>query len=255
MSGRLRGPGHCPRIRQWVFRRRDRGDGRTAGKAPSPCNRPDLHENTRRRIDPIENEYTTINDQYLRKIHFVGNQIILHTDGILCGTTAEVLGSRAFQAVLNNFLDHLIEKEDAILTGLAPDIGTTEGRSNLMALLRHLSETPLVHAAKTVPGARPYAGNPRPESALRVFRDGAAMAEGTTTATGLGHSYFANISGPSQYRDLHEKLAERTFEAAFRAGIFVGQLRTRLALPGFGMDGPAEAAGALLRKIVEGPHV
>jgi hypothetical protein len=110
----------------------------------------------------MENEYTTINDQYLRKIHFVGNQIILHTDGILCGTTAEVVGSRAFQAVLNIFLDHLIEKKDAILAGLAPDIGTTEGRSNLMALLRHLSETPLVHAAKAVPGARPYAENPRP---------------------------------------------------------------------------------------------
>jgi hypothetical protein len=93
-----------------------------------------------------------------------------------------------------------------------------------------------------------------PESALRVFRDGAAMAKGTTSATGLGHSYFANIFGPPQYRDLHEELAGRTFEAAFRAGIFVGQLRTRLAVPGFGMDGPAEAAGALLRKIVEGPH-
>lgn len=600
----------------------------------------------------MENEYTTINDQYLRKIHFVGNQIILHTDGILCGTTAEVVGSRAFQAVLNIFLDHLIEKEDAILTGLAPDIGTTEGRSNLMALLRHLSETPLVHAAKAVPGARTYAENPRPlhlfvetfydfwrsfdrylichseqgphshdirpyrtftvtaerlkdltrslyrdlcenitgkhcriyrqvsagadvgliavqkkwdlpspsarilkdipfirqvllnppliidppenrrtgqflriaadplaglplneekwlcypaqvgpvvvflyfhrmfmglgcslanlfelatdeqiaegpdavylygvepahlsaygdvptvfyddedsglltaavpgenrfgyfgylkkmaltlhnilmmkrgrmpfhgamtrilcrngtsanilvigdtatgksetlealrvlgaetvrgmtiiaddmgslgiredgrvvgsgteigafirlddlqrgyafgqvdraiimspqkanarvlvpvayleeiltgypvdyilyannyeqvdefhpvieplstpESALRVFRDGAAMAKGTTTATGLGHSYFANIFGPPQYRALHEELAGRTFEAAFRAGIFVGQLRTRLAVPGFERDGPAEAAGALLRKILEGPHV
>ncbi len=110
----------------------------------------------------MKHEYTTINDQFLRKLHFVGNQVILHTDGILCGTTAEVVSSRAFQAVLNIFLDYLIEKEDAILTGLPPDIGTTEGRSNLMTLLRHLSETPLVHAARAVPGAKPYAENPRP---------------------------------------------------------------------------------------------
>ncbi len=110
----------------------------------------------------MKNEYTIINDQYLRKLHFVGNQIILHTDGILCGTTTEVVNSRAFQAVLNIFVDHLIEKEDVILAGLAPDIGTTEGRSNLMTLLRHLSETPLVHAARAVPGAGLYADNPRP---------------------------------------------------------------------------------------------
>ena len=57
--------------------------------------------------------------------------------------------------------------------------------------------------------------------------------------------------GPPQYRDLHEELARKTFEAAFRGGTFVGQLRTRLAVPGYEQDGPAEASGALLRKILE----
>ena len=93
---------------------------------------------------------------------------------------------------------------------------------------------------------------PTPEAALRVFREGAAMAKGTTTSTGLGHSYFANIFGPPQYRDLHDELARKTFEAAFRSGTFVGQLQTRLAVPGFEMDGPREAAAALLRMIVSG---
>ena len=69
---------------------------------------------------------------------------------------------------------------------------------------------------------------PTPEAALQVFREGAAMAKGTTTSTGLGHSYFANIFGPPQYRDRHEELAGKTFETAFRTGTFVGQLRTRL---------------------------
>jgi hypothetical protein len=77
------------------------------------------------------------------------------------------------------------------------------------------------------------------------------MAKGTTTATGLGHSYFANIFGPPQYRDRHEALARKTFEAAYRTGTFVGQLRTRLAVPGYEMDGPREAAAALLQKIME----
>ncbi|MBN1417210.1 MAG: phosphoenolpyruvate carboxykinase [Planctomycetes bacterium] len=96
------------------------------------------------------------------------------------------------------------------------------------------------------PVLEPFAS---PERALAVFREGAAMAKGTTTATGLGHSYFANIFGPPQYRDLHERLAARTFEAAFRSGVFVGQLRTRLGIPGFETKGPEEAARALFAAI------
>jgi hypothetical protein len=88
-----------------------------------------------------------------------------------------------------------------------------------------------------------------PERALAVFRDGAAMSKGTTTATGLVHTYFANIFGPPQYREQHEALAEKVFAAAFRAGVFVGQMRTRLGIEGFERAGPQEAAGALLALI------
>lgn len=87
------------------------------------------------------------------------------------------------------------------------------------------------------------------EAALDVFRAGAAMSKGTTTATGLVHSYFANIFGPPQYRDLHEPLAKRIFETAFARGVFVGQLRTRLGVPGMEQEGPREAARALFDMI------
>jgi len=109
----------------------------------------------------MKNEYTAINDPFLRKLTFVGNQIILHTDGILCGTTTEVASSRAFQAMLNIFLDDLIEKEDTILDSMATDVGSSEGRSRLLTLLRRLSETPFIHAVKAVPGARTCADTPR----------------------------------------------------------------------------------------------
>lgn len=75
------------------------------------------------------------------------------------------------------------------------------------------------------------------------------MAKGTTTSIGLVHSYFANIFGPPQYRDMHEELAVRTFEAAFSSGAFFAQIRTRLALPGFEIEGPREAAHALFELI------
>ncbi len=90
-----------------------------------------------------------------------------------------------------------------------------------------------------------------PEQALPVFRDGVAMSKGTTTSTGLVRTYFANVFGPAQYVDMHEPIARRVFDAAFRAGVYVGQLRTQLGIPGYEKIGPERAADALLELITK----
>jgi len=87
------------------------------------------------------------------------------------------------------------------------------------------------------------------EMALMVFREGAVMSKGTTTTTGLVHSYFANIFGPPQYKELHEQIAIRFFQKFYEAGIFVGQMRTRLGLSGYEQKGPELAAKRLLELI------
>ncbi len=87
--------------------------------------------------------------------------------------------------------------------------------------------------------------------ALEVFRDGTVMSKGTTTSTGLVHSYFANVFGPVQYKAEHEALARRYFEGFFKRGLFVGEVRTRLGLSGWEQKGPEEAAKELLRLIQE----
>jgi energy-coupling factor transporter ATP-binding protein EcfA2 len=84
------------------------------------------------------------------------------------------------------------------------------------------------------------------ERALEIFRDGTAMSKGTTTSTGLIHSYFANIFGPVQKKEIHEKIAEDFFNILYEKQIFVGQLRTRLGVSGNEQTGPEEAAKALL---------
>ncbi len=89
------------------------------------------------------------------------------------------------------------------------------------------------------------------KDAVNIFREGMVMSKGTTTTTGLTHSYFANIFGPPQYRELHEVLADKFFKAFFDCGIKVGQLRTRLGIAGFEMKGPQEAAKELLHMISE----
>jgi hypothetical protein len=88
-----------------------------------------------------------------------------------------------------------------------------------------------------------------PEEALETFRAGKVMSKGTTTSSGLVGCYFANVFGPEQYQDVHDPLAETYFRAFFAQGITVGQLRTRLGLPGFERTGPVEAAKALLEVI------
>jgi hypothetical protein len=88
-----------------------------------------------------------------------------------------------------------------------------------------------------------------PAAALAVFREGRALSRGTTAASGLVANYFANIFGPAQRPAQHDALAERAFAAAFAGGAYVGQLRTRLGLPGFAGEGPRAAAAALLELI------
>lgn len=85
------------------------------------------------------------------------------------------------------------------------------------------------------------------QEALEVFRNGSVMSKGTTTATGLIQTYFANIFGPAQYRSLHEGLAVRFFDAFFRNGYYVGEMRTRLAIQGMERKGPEISARELLK--------
>jgi hypothetical protein len=87
------------------------------------------------------------------------------------------------------------------------------------------------------------------EWALDVFSEGAVMSKGTTTSSGLVHSYFANIFGPPEYKEAHDKIAARFFEAFFSHNVYVGQMRTRLGIPGYESSGPREAALELLRII------
>jgi hypothetical protein len=88
-----------------------------------------------------------------------------------------------------------------------------------------------------------------PETAMHIFREGTAMSKGTTTSTGLVHTYFVNIFGAIQYKTVHEEIAKRFFETFFKKNIFVGQLRTRLGIAGWERKGPEEAARALLLMI------
>ena len=87
------------------------------------------------------------------------------------------------------------------------------------------------------------------EWALDIFREGAVMSKGTTTTSGLVHSYFANIFGPPEYKTEHELIAAKYFASFFKNNVFVGQMRTRLGISGYESSGPKEAAMALLRII------
>ncbi|MBN2042984.1 MAG: phosphoenolpyruvate carboxykinase [Candidatus Aenigmarchaeota archaeon] len=87
------------------------------------------------------------------------------------------------------------------------------------------------------------------EKAIEVFRKSERMAKGTTGEKGITDSYYANPFGPLQYRDICENLAVKYFKKIFEKGIFVGQIRTRLGIPGFETDGPQASAKELFDAI------
>ncbi len=89
------------------------------------------------------------------------------------------------------------------------------------------------------------------EEAKEVFIRGARKAKGTTTETGLVESYFANPFGPVQLKEQTDPLINKYFEALFNKNINVGQIRTRLAIPGKEHTGPRKAAERLLEFINE----
>lgn len=82
--------------------------------------------------------------------------------------------------------------------------------------------------------------------ALEVFRSGARMAKGTTDEKGLIHTYFANPFGAPQKKEQHEEIARRFFSLMAGSGVRLGQLRTRLGVPGYESSGPEAAARAIL---------
>jgi hypothetical protein len=87
------------------------------------------------------------------------------------------------------------------------------------------------------------------DHAFHVFREGYRAAKGTTDERGLVHTYFANPFGPAQTKERHDPLARDFFDAMFAHGVRVGQLRTRLGIPGFEQEGPESAARALFAEI------
>ena len=87
------------------------------------------------------------------------------------------------------------------------------------------------------------------KDAIEVFKKGKSMSKGTTTSTGLTQTYFVNIFGPVQCKELHDPLAEKFFNALFENKVIVGTIRTRLGINGFETTGPESAAKALLELI------
>ncbi|MCR3760069.1 phosphoenolpyruvate carboxykinase (ATP) [Clostridium felsineum] len=84
------------------------------------------------------------------------------------------------------------------------------------------------------------------KEAIKVFRNGARMAKGTTTEKGLVTTFFANPFGPVQKEKETDILINKYFDEFFKAGIKVGQIRTRLGIKGMEKDGPKNAAIKLL---------
>lgn len=89
------------------------------------------------------------------------------------------------------------------------------------------------------------------KDALKVFRDGSRLAKGTTDEKGLVRTYFANPFGAQQRYTEHEKVAATVFNRMFETGVKVGQVRTRLGIPGYEQEGPKAVATEVYKYLKE----
>lgn len=85
--------------------------------------------------------------------------------------------------------------------------------------------------------------------AIDVFEAGTRKAKGTTSETGLVHSYFANPFGPVQEQQKTEVLVRSFFNDMNNANVKIGEIHTSLAIEGKAKEGPREAAEELFQLI------
>ena len=83
------------------------------------------------------------------------------------------------------------------------------------------------------------------EDAKKIFIRGARRAKGTTQEMGMTESFFANPFGPVQREAQTRVIIDKMFDQLFKTGVPVGNLHTRLAVPGMEHDGPKLAAKKL----------
>ena len=89
------------------------------------------------------------------------------------------------------------------------------------------------------------------EDALEVFRLGARKAKGTTSEVGLVTSYFANPFGPVQRQKETDALLVSMFHKLHQRKVPIGEIYTRLAIPGNELKGPQKAAKKLLEYLLK----
>jgi hypothetical protein len=90
-----------------------------------------------------------------------------------------------------------------------------------------------------------------PQEAMAVFKEGKRLAKGTTQEIGISTTYYSNIFGPLQLKEEHEIIADKYFKQMFKEGIYVGEIKTQLGLPGMELEGPKKAAMALFKEIMK----
>ncbi|MGL5042669.1 MAG: phosphoenolpyruvate carboxykinase [Culicoidibacterales bacterium] len=89
------------------------------------------------------------------------------------------------------------------------------------------------------------------DDALAVFKAGARIAKGTTSEIGLVETYFANPFGPVQRQEQTDVLLDEYFAKLASSTTKMGQIRTKLGIPGNEHSGPKQAAISLLEYLQE----
>ena len=88
------------------------------------------------------------------------------------------------------------------------------------------------------------------EECLETFKSGKRFAKGTTTESGIVESYFANPFGPHQRQAQTDRLLDTYFNVLLHQGKVIGEIYTKLGVPGMEQKGP-ESVARFLSKFIK----
>lgn len=105
------------------------------------------------------------------QVHWDGRQVVIHTNGRICGSMRALLTSPVFDMVGRDYIRQLKDHDAPLLRLLPAGCDVADPEAQLLDLIRVLAETPLHEAAKVIPSAVVYL-NPSMRKSLHEFVEG-----------------------------------------------------------------------------------
>lgn len=87
-----------------------------------------------------------------KRFDLLGRQVILHTEGLICSSPREMLGSSVFRRIVSLYCDSLRERQSPLIEPFGPPFEAGQDWMGVADFLRAVAENPIETVARILPG-------------------------------------------------------------------------------------------------------